>query len=99
MANKSGDIKVIEFQREFPTINIDLMKNNPKDYDMSMLVAYTLETERGFMVKKVGKTYKKGTKITYKPFESKEEVINYRTKLDELLEEYNTKYDTNHHWE
>ncbi len=99
MANKSGDIKVIEFQREFPTINIYLMKNNPKDYDMSMLAAYTLETERGFMVKKVGKTYKKGTKITYKHFESKEEVINYRTKLDELLEEYNTKYDTNHHWE
>ena len=57
---------VMEFQNEFETINLDMMKNDTKNYDMAILVAYTLETKRGFIVKKQGKTTRKGTKFTYK---------------------------------
>lgn len=90
------NIKVIEFGKEFPSVNLDLMKNNPKDYDMAILVAYTLEVERGFIVKKQNKTTKKGTKFTYKLCEDEEEAKEYNLKLHELLKQYNEKYNTNY---
>lgn len=89
---------VLEFQKEFPTINLDLMKNDIKKYDMAILAAYTVELERGFIVKKQGKTTKKGTKFTFKPCEDKSELENYAFKLYELLKEYNKKYNTNYCW-
>ena len=90
---KLESIQVLEFQTEYPTINLDLMKKT-KDYDMAIIVVYMLETERGFIVKKIGKTYKKGTKVTYKACESEEEAKKYREKLNELLNDYNKKYGT-----
>lgn len=93
-----ADIEVIEFKKEYPSMNLDEMKNNPKDYDMAILVAYTLETERGFIVKKQFKTTKKGTKFTYKACKNEEEAKEYSLKLKELLDQYNKKYETNYCW-
>lgn len=98
MASSDMEIQVIEFQKEYPSINLDLMKNSPKDYDMAIIAAYTAETDKGYIVKKVGKTYKKGTKITYKPCENEDEAKKYREKLNELLNNYNEKYGTNYTW-
>ncbi|MEG1256881.1 hypothetical protein [Clostridium sp.] len=99
MANRNGYIQVIEFQQSFPTMNLDRMENNPKDYDMQMIVVYTLETENGYKVKKVGKTYKKGTKVTYEPFKSQEDVKEYKDILTTMLDKFNSKYNTNHFWQ
>ena len=98
MSSSDMEIQVIEFQKEYPSINLDLMKNNPKNYDMAIIAAYTVEVEKGYIVKKVGKTYKKGTKFTYKPCESEKEAKKYREKLEELLNDYNKKYGTNYAW-
>lgn len=47
-----SDAVVIGFQREYPSINLDLMKSNEQMYDMAILVVYTSELERGFIVRK-----------------------------------------------
>lgn len=94
-----ADMEVIEFSKEFPSMNLDSMKNSPKDYDMAILVAYTLETERGFIVKKQYKTTKKGTKFNYKVCKDEEEAKEYSLKLKKLLDQYNKKYETNYHWQ
>ena len=92
------DIMVIEFQQEFALLNLDMMKNDIKMYDMAIITAYTLELDKGFIVKRQGKTTKKGTKFTYKVCESEEEANKYKTKLDRMLNEYNEKYNTNYHF-
>lgn len=89
---------VMEFQNEFETINLDMMKNDTKNYDMAILVAYTLETKRGFIVKKQGKTTRKGTKFTYKACKDEEEAKEYSLKCHKLLQQYNEKYNTNYCW-
>lgn len=89
---------VMEFQKEFEMINLDMMKNDVEKYDLAILVAYTLETERGFIVKKQGKTTKKGTKFTYKACKDEAEAKEYSLKLHELLKQYNEKYKTNYCW-
>lgn len=89
---------VVEFQKEFEMINLDMMKNDIEKYDMAIIVIYTLETERGFVVKKQGKTTRKGTKFTYKACESEDEAKTYSIKVNELLNQYNKKYNTNYCW-
>lgn len=86
---------VMGFQKEFEMINLDMMKNDVEKYDLAILVAYTLETERGFIVKKQGKTTKKGTKFTYKACKDEAEAKEYSLKLHELLKQHNEKYKTN----
>ena len=87
-----SDVVVIGFKREYPTINLELMKNNEQMYDMAILVVYTAELERGFIVKKQFKTTKKGTKFTYKACKDEEEAKEYSVKVKELLRQYNEKY-------
>lgn len=89
---------VVEFQKEFKTMNLDMLKTDIEKYDMAILVAYTLETKDGFIVKKQGKTTRTGTKFTYKACSGEEEAKAYSLKLHELLEQYNEKYNTNYCW-
>lgn len=70
----SNDVQVIEFQKEFPTVNLKLLQQEERKYEYSILILYTLETENGFMVKKVGKTTNKGTKVNYTPFKNDENI-------------------------
>lgn len=93
-----SNIQVIEFQKEYPIINLQLAKNSSKEYDMAIMVAYTMELEKGFIVKKQNKTTKKGTKFTYKPCESEDEFENYKAKLNEMLSAYNKNYGTDYTW-
>ena len=87
-----SDAVVIELRKEYPIINLDLMKNNEQMYDMAILVAYMAELERGFIVKKQFKTTKKGTKFAYKVCEDGEEAKEYSLKVQELLRKYKEKY-------
>ncbi len=88
-----SDAVVIGFQREYPSINLALIKSNEQIYDMAILIAYTSEFERGFIVKKQFKTTKRGTKFTYKSCENEEEAKEYSLKVHELLRLYKEKYN------
>ena len=87
-----SDVAVIGFRAEYPSINLDLMKNNEQMYDRAILAAYTAELERGFIVKKQFKTTKKGTRFAYKVCKDEEEAKEYSLKVQELLKKYNEKY-------
>lgn len=90
-----GYATVMEFQKEFPTVNLDMMKNNEKQYEYSMLILFTLEAARGFKVKRVGKTTKQGTKVTYTAFKSKEDVKEFDSIMRKKVDEFNTKWNEN----
>lgn len=90
-----SDAVVIELRKEYPIINLDLMKNNEQMYDMAILVAYMAELERGLIVKKQFKTTKKGTKFAYKACKDEEEAKEYSLKVHELLRQYKKKYALN----
>lgn len=89
------NLKMVYFERKFASINTNLMETKPKDYDMSILMAHLLETERGYMVKKVYKTTKSGTRFNYGIMDTDEDIQSFREKLDELVENFNKKYDAN----
>lgn len=90
-----SDAVVIELRKEYPIINLELMKNNEQMYDMAILVAYMAELERGVIVKKQFKTTKKGTKFAYKVCKDEEEAKEYSLKVHELLRQYKEKYALN----
>lgn len=90
-----SDIQCIEFQKEYPVVNLKMKKENEKQYEYSLLVLYTLETERGFMVKKIGKTTNKGTKVNFIPFKSDEDVKKYKALLQDMATKFTAKWGTN----
>lgn len=84
-------IQVMGFQKEYSTVNLKMQKEDERIYDYSILILYTLETERGFKVKKMGKTTRKGTKVTYEVIKSEGEALDYKKLLEQKVKEFNDK--------
>jgi len=87
-------IKVMGFQKEYPTVNLKMQKEDEKGYEYSILILYTLETERGFKVKKIGKANKKGTKVTYEVIKNEKDALEYKSFLEKKVKEFNEKWGT-----
>jgi hypothetical protein len=87
-------IQVIGFQKEFPTVNLKVKNEDEKRYEYLILMLYTLESENGYMVKKVGKTTNKGTKVNYISFKTDEDVKKYSELLQGMIKAFNKKWDT-----
>lgn len=87
-----ADVMVLEFQNEYPVINLDLMKNNSVLYDLAIIVAHSAELKRGFITKRQNKTTKKGTKFTYKPCMTEEEFKAFSDKMHNLMNEFKAKH-------
>ena len=85
-------VYIKEVARTYQELNLDLMKNSRKFYDFAILGLYTLEIDNGFIVKRINKTYRKGTKVTFKRCESQEEAKLYSKKANEMMREYKEKY-------
>lgn len=90
-----GYVVCLEYSKSFKSVNLKLKKEDEKGYDYSMLVLYTLETDKGFKVKKIGKTTKKGTKVTYEHFKSDNDVSDYLDLLKVKKEEFSEKWNIN----
>lgn len=91
----SSVISVQEYQIEYPTVNLKIRNSNERLYDYSILTLYTMECEKGFKVKKINKTTNKGTKVTFEPFKSKEDIQEYKKFLENKMAEYNEKWKAN----
>lgn len=87
-------VQCVEYQVEYPSINLNMAKYE-KIYDMAIIVIYTMEIKSGYIVKKIGNTTRKGTKVTYKVIESEEEIKKYIKKVNKIIEEFNKKYNNN----
>lgn len=89
-------ISVQGYQMECPPMNLELLRTDKKRFDMFLIVAHIEEAKKGFKVKKVGKTTKKGTKITYSAIENEEDLKQYVSKMRDLVKQYNENYGTNY---
>lgn len=78
------DYEVVEFQKEYSMLNNRFLKVDKDLFDLGVLVAYTSELNRGFIVKKQLKTTSKGTKFNYKKIDSQEEADTYCSKVMEM---------------
>lgn len=87
-------IQVMGFQKEYPIVNLKVQKEDEKGYEYSILILYTLETERGFKVKKIGKTTGKGTKVTYEVIKNEKDALEYKSFLEGKVKEFNEKWGT-----
>lgn len=87
-------LSVVEYQIEYPTLNLKAQKDDEKMFDYGMLYCYTKECEKGFKVKKVGKTTRKGTKFTYTAIKDKDDFEEYKKMLNEMISNFNSKYGT-----
>lgn len=85
-------VQVMGFQKEYPKVNLKMQKETPHFYEYAILNLYAFETESGFKVKKIGKTTRKGTKVTYEAFKSKEDAEEYRKLLIDKVKEFNDKW-------
>ncbi len=88
------NISVRGYSMEYPTMNLELLKTDEKSFDMCLIVVHLEEARKGFKVKKIGKTTRKGTKVTYAAIESKEDLDKCKKKISNLIDQYNKKYGT-----
>lgn len=86
-------IQVMEFQKEYTTVNLEMQKEDQREYEYAILILYTLETDKGFKVKKIGKTTRKGTKVTYEAFKSETDSLDYKKLLEQKVKEFNDKWN------
>lgn len=89
-------IKVLEFQKEYPSINLDLQKQSEEMYDLAIVWVYMSELGNGYMVSRRRKTYKKGTKFNFKPIESEEELQSYFKTIMDFINALNNKHGTDY---
>lgn len=87
-----AEIAVVGYSKQFPTVNLKMQNDDPIGYDYSILILYSLETDKGFKVKKIGKTTGKGTKVTYETIKDKEDAIKYKEILESKVKDFNKKY-------
>ena len=78
------EVSVIEFLKTYPNINTELSEAK---FKLAIIAIYESELSRGFIVKKIYKTYKKGTNVTYKACES-EEMREYKEKVNLLVKDF-----------
>lgn len=89
-----ANISVMGFQIEYPVLNLELSRNE-KEFDRGIIAIYVAELEKGFIVKKINKPTRKGTKVTYEACKNGEEAEKYIKKVNSLIDEYEKKYNTN----
>lgn len=87
-----GGVKVFQYQIEYPYLNLNQQKEDERKFDYGMLYCYIKESEKGFKVKKVGKTTKKGTKFTYEKIKDNEDFEEYKALINKMVSDFNSKY-------
>lgn len=86
---------ILGFKNTFPIINWGVMKKNEKVYDIEILHLYLLNVKKGYKVKKIWKTTKKGTSVTYTAFKNQKEIGEYFEEFNKRVNEFNSKWNEN----
>lgn len=88
----TDEIKLLDYEIHYPTLNLSLKKENEKAFDLQMIYGYLNECKRGFKVKKVSKTSTKGTNFTYEAIKDYEDFKKYKSFIDDEINKLNKKY-------
>lgn len=82
-----------EFTKTYSGVNLEFKNKNAKGYDYTMLLIYQEELKKGYKVKKVNNTTKKGTTVVYSQIKSKEELEDYFKSIQDKVQEFNEKWE------
>ncbi|MSU01911.1 hypothetical protein [Tissierella pigra] len=83
----------MEFTKTYSGINLDFQRKDAKGYDYTMLLIYLNELKKGYKVKRINKTTKKGTSVVYSLIKSKEELAEYENLIKCKVQEFNKKWN------
>lgn len=86
------DVQVMGYGMEFPLINLKLKNENQMMYDFVILDLYTSELSKGFKVKRINKTTRKGTKVNYESIKGRKDLEDYMKLVNSKIEEFKGKY-------
>ena len=86
-------MEVMEYEIKYPNLDIQHLIKNKQLFDYDLIAAYVKEYEKGFKVKKVGKTHRSGTNFTYMQIADEKEIEEYKKTLMEMINSYNNKYE------
>lgn len=84
---------VKKLEKEYLMLTSNLKSENPCEYDLGIIIAYTSELERGF---KVGYQYEadeEGTKIDFVPFKNQEDISSYEELVLKMAKDFEEKYE------
>lgn len=94
MKKEDRSIEVISFQKESEILNLQTKKEQPMQFDFGMLYFQISEMKAGFIPKKIFKTTKKGTKVTFVPM-TKENVYKFKPIFTEGVQNFIDKWRIN----
>ncbi|MBM7835929.1 hypothetical protein [Clostridium sardiniense] len=86
------DVQVMGYGMEFTLINLKLKNENQMMYDFVILDLYTSELSKGFKVKRINKTTRKGTKVNYESIKDRKDLEDYMKLVNSKIEEFKGKY-------
>lgn len=87
-------VSILGYKMDYPSMNLDLLNKDKKRFDMMIIIIHVNESRKGYKVKRIGKTTKKSTKVTYELINSEEDLKSYEKKLREMMSNFNKKYGT-----
>lgn len=94
MKKADREIEIISFQKESPALTLKLKKEKPMEYDFGMLYYQVSEMRKGFIPKKIFKTTKTGTKITFVPI-TEESMKVFQPIFEESAKNFVEKWKVN----
>ncbi len=80
-------VQVIEFQMEYPKLDLKLFKTEPKKYKLGLNYLIFQELPKGYRPTRIYKATKKGTKVKYKLIKTIEEVREYQESINAMFKE------------
>lgn len=86
--NIKDDVRILEYQKDNRLLTKEFKEENELLYKVGILVAMTSDLKYGHIVKRYNKPTSKGTKFTYKPVESEEEVEKYVKKIEKEFNKF-----------
>lgn len=83
-----------ELEVKYPNLSVSQLVKDRRQFDYKMIEAYVSQYNKGFKVKKVGKTHRSGTIFTYEKINDAEEIDAYIKNVIELIRKYNNQYNS-----
>lgn len=84
----------LEYEVKYLNLSVSQLVKDRKQFDYEMIEAYVSQYNKGFKVKKVGKTHRSGTIFIYEKINDTEEMDAYIKNVIELIRKYNNQYDS-----
>ena len=90
-------ITVFEFTKDYYLLTAKLKKDKPMSYLAGLLLIKSKELKRGYYAYKINKPTSKGTRIKFKPIESKEQANEKVKEINKEIQAFNSESFAHEH--